>query len=596
MRVVVLDPRQVHPVQVEGVLGGQVLRVQVVGHHLGLDAEQPAVVPDPLGEGAQRLGVLQVPDVVGQEGPVPLGQAERVLQLGPAGQHRAPERDPHRDRLRYVPAGPPEHHFPATERSCHRVIRPDVDGPVMGQEGVRDPAQPPVRVLVPVRDRLVGNVAAGQDDGAAHRAEQQMVQRRVRQHEPQLPVPRRHRLRHGGPRAPRFRRWPAARCARRLVPAAVVQAWQQHDRPPHAAQHARRRLVHLAQFPRPGQVRDHHRERLVLAVLAFPQRRRGLLRRRGHGQVIAAQPLDRQDVPVPQQRGRDGHRVTVRRIRARAGQGQRRPARRAAGRLGVEAPVSRVAVLGRARRAHREPGHRGPGPVVRDVPDDREPRPAVRAVDERVAEPPVGRVGQLAQAVRAGRGVRRHQGLPRAPGRAGHDRKARAAVRCHRPGPDPVDPGQRRRVPLQPAQELADRLARPLDLGENPVGVVADEAAQAQRGRQRVHERAETDPLDDPLHPDGRPDPFSHHPSVAGCLVRFQCDHRPARGPPPGAGRPARRHLLLNRVGRHPGGRPRSRRESPGADLNRSERPRFAPGRMGRHGFVRHDDDLRGGP
>ena len=85
VRVVVLDPRQVHPVQVQGVLGGQVLRVQVVGHHLGLDAEQPSVVLDTLRERAQCLGVLQVPDVMGQERPVPFGEAERVLQFGSAG-------------------------------------------------------------------------------------------------------------------------------------------------------------------------------------------------------------------------------------------------------------------------------------------------------------------------------------------------------------------------------------------------------------------------------------------------------------------------------------------------------------------------------
>ena len=113
-------------------------------------------------------------------------------------------------------------------------------------------------------------------------------------------------------------------------------------------------------------------------------------------------------------------------------------------------------------------------------------------------------------------------------------------VWLHGPGPDPVDPGQRRRVAFQQAQELADRRGCPLDLSENPVGVVADEAAQAQPGRQCVHERAETDALDDPLHPDGRPDPFSHPSSVAGYSVRFQCDHYPSgaqasRVPPPGA-------------------------------------------------------------
>ena len=79
-------------VQVERVLGGQVLRVQVVRHDLRVDVEQPAEVLDALGEGAQRLGVLQVADVVRDERVPVLGQAERVLQLGAAGQDRARER------------------------------------------------------------------------------------------------------------------------------------------------------------------------------------------------------------------------------------------------------------------------------------------------------------------------------------------------------------------------------------------------------------------------------------------------------------------------------------------------------------------------
>ena len=91
MRVVVLDAVQVDAVEVERVLGGQVLRVQVVGHDLRVDVEQPAEVLDALGERAQRLGVLQVADVVREERVAPLGQAERVLQLGAAGQDRAGE-------------------------------------------------------------------------------------------------------------------------------------------------------------------------------------------------------------------------------------------------------------------------------------------------------------------------------------------------------------------------------------------------------------------------------------------------------------------------------------------------------------------------
>ena len=269
-----------------------------------------------------------------------------------------------------------------------------------------------------------------------------MVQRRVGQHDPQLPLARRHRLRdrpRSGVRAPG------------AAQAATGQPGQQHDRPPRAAQHLRRRLVHLAQFPRRRDVGHHHGERLVLAVLALPQRRRGLLCCRVDGQVVAAQPLDGQDGPAPQQFRRRGDHPLGRPLQGaavRPEQGQRGAAHRAAGRFGMKPPVPWIPVLLRAGRAHGEPGHRGPGPVVRDVPDDGEPRPAVRAVDERIAEPPVTRVGQLTQAVRARRGVGRHQGLPGPARRAGHDGEGRQAVRRYRPAPHPVDPGQRRGVAL----------------------------------------------------------------------------------------------------------------------------------------------------
>ena len=127
----------------------------------------------------------------------------------------------------------------------------------MAEEGVRDRGQPGQRVVVPVGDRLVGHVPAGQHDGAADRREQQVVQRGVREHDPQLPVARRHRGRDARARPPR----------------------QQHDRAPRAGQQRGRRLVHLAQPPRGGQVGHHDRERLVLAVLAAAQRRGGLPRR-----------------------------------------------------------------------------------------------------------------------------------------------------------------------------------------------------------------------------------------------------------------------------------------------------------------------------
>ncbi len=182
---------------------------------------------------------------MGEEGAVPAAEAERVLQLRAAGQHRPAEAAGHGERLRHVTPGAAQHGLPAAERADHRVVGPDMDRPVVGEEHVRDAAQPGQGVLVPVGDRLVGDVAAGQHHRSAEVAEQQMVQRGVGQHHAQLPVARGHgrRERSGG-----RRRWPPAGSRRR-------PARQQDDGPPGAGQQARRQVVHLAQGPRTGQVR-----------------------------------------------------------------------------------------------------------------------------------------------------------------------------------------------------------------------------------------------------------------------------------------------------------------------------------------------------
>ncbi len=358
----------------------------------------------------------------------------------------------------------------------------------MGEERVGDVFQPFPGFVVLVGDRLVGDVPAGQDDRVGHGLEEQVVQRGVGQHDAELTVGRCGGGRDGG------------------AGPGLFPARQQHDRPGRAGQQVRGRGVDLGQLPGRGQVGGHDRERLVLAVLARAQRGHRLLAGGVGGQVVAAEALDGEDLAAAEESGGRPERVRAV-VVARIEQRQPGTAGRAAGGLGVETAVGGIVVLGRAPLAHLERRHGGQRPVVGHVADDGEPGTAVGAVDERVLVPPVGRVAELAQAVRAGRGVRRHQGAaqPRARVAGGDDEFRRSSWRDGHGG-DALDPGQRRRVPLQLAQELADRGGRPLDLGEHPVEVVADQPGQAQAGGQRVHERAEADALHDPLHADRRPD------------------------------------------------------------------------------------------
>ena len=239
------------------------------------------------------------------------------------------------------------------------------------------------RLVVPVDDRLVGDVSAGQDDRAGHGGEQQVVQRGVRQHDAELAVARGRGGGDGGAGPP----------------------GQQHDRAGRAGQQAGGRGVDLGQFRGRGQVGGHDRERLVLAVLALAERGDGLLAGGVGGQVVAAQALDGEDAAVAEEFG-----GRLERVFAVVVQGQPGAAGRAAGRLGVEAAVGGVVVFGRAPLAHRERRHGRQRPVVGHVADDGEPGPAVGAVDERVPEPPVGRVG------RARAGSPRRSRCPPTPG------------------------------------------------------------------------------------------------------------------------------------------------------------------------------------
>jgi hypothetical protein len=266
-------------------------------------------------------------------------------------------------------------------------------------------------------------------------------------------------------------------------------------------------------------------------VLARAQPAHGALVVGAAGQVVPAEPLDRDDRTTRESGGRRGHGVGRTRGRgwgAPVGRDQPRgrPARGAGVRLGVEASVGRVLVLGAAERAHLEAGHGGQRPVVGDAADDREAGTAVRAVDERVAVAAIGRIEQLGQAALAGGGVRRDRRRGRAAGGAGHDRELLLPEGRQLLAPDPLDPGKRRRLARQAHEEGVDRGRLSLELDRRAPHVVPDPPAQAKLAGQAVDERSEADALDRALDPrpdaaagdrrPGRRRPTAHRAAPAG--------------------------------------------------------------------------------
>ena len=203
-----------------------------------------------VGEGAQRLVVAQVADVVRDPRAAVAGERERVLQLGADGQQRR------RGARRGSVAGtyPRERRTSRPPRSTQSSVRVWI-GRSCSRKRSAMPASRSSASSSVERDRLVGHVAAGHHERHADVGEQQVVQRRVGEHHAELARARRDRRRD-------------ARAGRRGA---------MHDRAL-----ARERARCRARSARARDVAHHQRERPVLAVLAGAQpRRRRPRRRRG---------------------------------------------------------------------------------------------------------------------------------------------------------------------------------------------------------------------------------------------------------------------------------------------------------------------------
>ena len=409
--------------------------------------------------------------MVAHPGPPALRQAEGALQLGAAGQQRrrlAAAGPAPRARSRASggssAAAPLRWRAPPSRRcACGSAGRGRGTGP-RSRPAARGRRRR-------VGDRLVGDVGAGHHQRLAHVGQQQVVQRRVGQHHAEVRRAGRDRSGHRARPAGGGRSRSAARGSASSSSSASESSTS----------------------ARAASIRRHQRERLVLAVLARPQGGHGLLVRRQAGQVVAAEALDGDDPP---------RRAAASTRLARSRCEQRRPAVGAGVRLGVEAAVGRVVVLGLAGRAHPKPAIVVERPVVGDAADDREARAAVGAVDERVAVAAVGGVEQLGQAVGAGgrcrarpaRRARRRAGLARIskPPLAG---RARARVRDTRSTAASGGASRGRR-----SRNASTARGLALHLEQHAVLVVEHEARQPELARQPVHVGPEADALDDALH------------------------------------------------------------------------------------------------
>ena len=117
---------------------------------------------DRLLECIERLEVLHVADVLAHEGVIVACQAERGLELAAHGQ-RGWQAERQFDRKRCIPARAAHRQLFAFKHPHHRIVAAGVDLAVVEQKRIRQRRQPLPRLVVVLDDRLVGEVAGGED-------------------------------------------------------------------------------------------------------------------------------------------------------------------------------------------------------------------------------------------------------------------------------------------------------------------------------------------------------------------------------------------------------------------------------------------------
>ena len=270
------------------------------------------------------------------------GEAERALELGAARPARGRAAgDGQRERAGAVAARAPQRQRAAraTTRTTESSVRVWI-GRSWSRNSVGDAAEPLAGVVVLVGDRLVGEVAAGHHQRLADVGEQQVVQRRVRQHHAELAAPRRDRggdARAGPPR-------------------------REHDRPLAPAQQRRLGVAELAQRPRRLEVgAPSARTASPRGACAPAARATAPLVGRAAGEMVPAEPLHRHDPARLQHAPPRRQRVCPRRRPARRVDQAPARARRSGQALGwAWKRRSAGSWYSAAQRcAHREAGHRG---------------------------------------------------------------------------------------------------------------------------------------------------------------------------------------------------------------------------------------------
>ena len=138
MGVVVLDADgyqlRVARSKLEGILGAQVIGVQIIGDHLGFCIKNLLKMVDALLKRFQGLQIFQISYMMTNKSQILPGQAKGIFQLRSAGQNGFLETKVQSDGLGNIAPRSPEDHLPPIHHPDYRIVAADVNVPVMDQK------------------------------------------------------------------------------------------------------------------------------------------------------------------------------------------------------------------------------------------------------------------------------------------------------------------------------------------------------------------------------------------------------------------------------------------------------------------------------
>ncbi len=484
--------------------------MQIGGDDFRLGVVELLEVGNDTPERIVRLFRFQIADVLAEENLIADGEGDGVFQMCSDGKEILHFRFCifNFNRQRRVAASAAQNHFTVQHHAHDRIIHMADDGAVVDQKHIGDVAQAFKGLAFICANRFVAQVAARGHDRKAQFCQQQMVERRVRQHHAEVWIAR-------GNGIPQRMKSANGFNFRMLHPLALFIRWrclpQQNDGRFRRTEQAFFQRRHFTNGFHVFERREQECQRLFLALFALAQTANSAIVSRIHHQMKSAEALDRDDLTRANGFGGGEQDFVAALGRARqiffrekiggvlpnatAPEFELRPADRTRVRLRVKPAVERIVVFHLARGTHLKRLHRGVRPVVGQRFDDAEARTAIRAVRERIPIAAVRRIKNLAQTIGTRRDVRQHQRGLFAAGFARADFESVVAGWIEPRAFQALDGTARRFFGFEAKEELFQRRGRAFDFDADALRRVVHPAVQLEFRRQPKDERTKADPL-----------------------------------------------------------------------------------------------------